>query len=114
MPGFCHPYESSWVSALTSGYARVVEFEHKLLLTLRTRQDLLWLQETLRQASDSRTLRVMTRHEPLYVFGGHISIIGHITRHDLRRHLSLADVYGDRDREAQFVVRSISREIKGL
>ncbi len=56
----------------------------------------------------------MTRHEPLYVFGGHISKIDHITRHDLRRHLSLADVYGDRDREAQFVVRSISRVLEGL
>lgn len=42
----------------------------------------------VRDAWDTGRLRVMTRKEPLVATGAHISIIGHVTREELRRRLT--------------------------
>jgi len=52
------------------------------------------LSTTMRRAWDGRTLQVLTRHEPLFVKNAHISLIGHITHHNLLQSASHADVYG--------------------
>jgi hypothetical protein len=46
------------------------------------------LSPVVRQAWDTGVLRVMTRHNPLTAKGAHISIVGHITSEELRRHLT--------------------------
>lgn len=46
------------------------------------------LSPTIRQAWDSDSLRVMTRHDPLVATETHVSIIGHITTEEVRRNLS--------------------------
>jgi hypothetical protein len=46
------------------------------------------LSTTIRQAWDDGTLSPMTKHSPLIATGAHISIIGHITREELLRHLT--------------------------
>ena len=45
------------------------------------------LSATLRQAWDSGELRVLTKNSPERATDAHISIIGHITQQELRRHL---------------------------
>jgi Protein of unknown function (DUF3987) len=70
-----------------------VEDEFSSVLRVMKRRDST-LSAILRRAWDGRTLRVTTRHQPLYVSGAHVSLIGHITLHDLRRHMSTSDVYG--------------------
>ena len=42
----------------------------------------------VRQAWDTGTLRTLTRNNPLTATDAHISIIGHITAEELRRHLT--------------------------
>src|SRR5262249_11274104 len=57
------------------------------------------LSSILRLAWDGRDLAVMTRKSPLYATAPHISIIGHITRYELRRELddvSMANGFGNR------------------
>ncbi len=44
-----------------------------------------------RQAWDTGTLRVLTKNSPVQATGAHISIIGHITRDELRRYLSTTE-----------------------
>jgi len=46
------------------------------------------LSPTLRNAWDGGTLRTLVKHDPLKATGAHISMIGHITRPELVRHLS--------------------------
>jgi len=46
------------------------------------------LSPVVRQAWDTGTLRTMTRNDPLSAKGAHISIVGHITAEELRRHLT--------------------------
>ncbi len=46
------------------------------------------LSPTIRQAWDSGTLRTMTKNSPAKATDAHISIVGHITRDELRRNLS--------------------------
>jgi hypothetical protein len=43
---------------------------------------------TLRQAWDGDTLSPMTKHSPIKATGAHVSVIGHITREELLRHLT--------------------------
>ena len=52
------------------------------------------LSATLRQAWNGGTLRLTTRHSPLYVSDAHISLIGHVTRPDLLQYLSRSDIFG--------------------
>lgn len=46
------------------------------------------LSPVIRQAWDTGTLRTLTRHNPLTAKDAHISIVGHITAEELRRHLT--------------------------
>jgi hypothetical protein len=45
----------------------------------------------LRQAWDTGNLRVMNKNSPLRATGAHISIVGHITREELLKHLDSTD-----------------------
>lgn len=57
------------------------------------------LSGVMRQAWDSGELQTMTRHDPLRASGVHVSIIGHIGRDELRRHLTeteMANGFGNR------------------
>jgi hypothetical protein len=49
------------------------------------------LSPLLRCAWDSGHLRTMDRHQPLQATGTHISLVGHITRHELAQHLHRSD-----------------------
>ena len=50
------------------------------------------LSPIIRDAWDSIPLRTLVKHEPLHVEGAHISIVGHITREELLRHLSQTEM----------------------
>ena len=52
------------------------------------------LSMTLRRGWDGRTLQVLTRHEPLVVKDAHISMIGHVTQHNLLKSSSQSDIHG--------------------
>lgn len=57
------------------------------------------LSPTLRSGWDGRTLAILTRTAPARASTAHISVIGHITQHELRRHttsLELANGYINR------------------
>jgi hypothetical protein len=49
------------------------------------------LSSVLRQAWDGGRLRTMTKHNPLRATDAHLSIVGHVTRDDLVRHLAETD-----------------------
>jgi hypothetical protein len=49
------------------------------------------LSPLLRCAWDSGDLRTLDRHQPLQATGTHISLVGHITRHELAQHLHRSD-----------------------
>jgi hypothetical protein len=51
------------------------------------------LSPLLRCAWDSGHLRTMDRHQPLQATGTHISLVGHITRHELAQHLHRSDAH---------------------
>jgi hypothetical protein len=65
----------------------VVEEELSQALKVMTREGNI-LSATLRQAWDCGNLHPLTKHNPIRATGAHISIIGHITRDELLRHLS--------------------------
>jgi Protein of unknown function (DUF3987) len=50
------------------------------------------LSATVRQAWDSGVLRILTKNSPAKATDAHISIVGHITRDELRRHLDSTEV----------------------
>lgn len=68
----------------------VVESELARLLIVMNRPDNI-LSTTIRQAWEVGELSVMTRKNPLDVKGVHVSIIGHITTEELRKHLAAVD-----------------------
>ena len=49
------------------------------------------LSELLRQCWDTGDLRIMTKNSPASATGAHISLLGHVTTDDLRRHLSTTE-----------------------
>ncbi len=51
------------------------------------------LSPLLRCAWDSGHLRTLDRHQPLQATGTHISLVGHITRHELVQHLHRSDAH---------------------
>ena len=55
------------------------------------RRDSNTLSAIIRQAWDSGTLRTLTKTNPAKATGAHISIVGHITRDELLRHLSATE-----------------------
>ena len=65
----------------------VVESEFASVLRLIRREGNI-LSEVIRQAWDGGELRTMTRHNPLRASSTHISIIGHITKEELKRSIS--------------------------
>jgi len=65
----------------------VIESEFASPLTLMDREKSI-LSMVLRNAWDDKVLRTMTRNNPLKSTGSHISILGHITQRELRKHLT--------------------------
>ena len=51
------------------------------------------LSTTLRNLWDGRPLQLITRGDPLRVFGAHISIVAHTTQYDLDRYLNQTDIF---------------------
>jgi hypothetical protein len=51
------------------------------------------LSPVLRNAWDGRPLQVMTREAPLRVTDAHVSVIAHITQHDLERYLGQTELF---------------------
>lgn len=68
----------------------VVEEEFASPLRIMEREGNI-LSPTIRQAWDDGNLRILTKHSPAKATGAHISIIGHITRDELRRYLSATE-----------------------
>ncbi len=67
---------------------RMLVYVSELALVLRHLQrDGNTLSAIIRQAWDNGNLRVLTKNDPVAATGAHISIIGHITRNELRRYL---------------------------
>lgn len=69
----------------------VVESEFASPLTVMAREGNT-LSPILRAAWDTDTLRSLTKNSPATATGAHISIIGHVTQHELRRELSQTDM----------------------
>jgi len=68
---------------------RLLVMEAEFSSTLRVlNRDGNTLSAVLRNAWDGATLRTLTKHSPLKASGAHISIIGHITKDELLRHLT--------------------------
>lgn len=71
---------------------RLLAVETEFASTLRVmNRDGNTLSALIRQAWDSGDLRVLTRNNPMTATGAHISIIGHITRDELRAELTRTD-----------------------
>jgi hypothetical protein len=68
----------------------VIEEEFAAVLKVMTREGNK-LSAIVRQAWDSGNLAVLTRHNPLYAHGAHISILGHITQSEALRYLAQTD-----------------------
>ncbi|MHB8391411.1 MAG: YfjI family protein [Acidobacteriaceae bacterium] len=73
--------------ALTDKRLMVVQDEFASVLRIMGREGNN-LSPVLRSAWDSGTLRTLVKHDPLKATGAHISMIGHITRPELRKYLS--------------------------
>jgi hypothetical protein len=68
---------------------RLLAMEPELASTLRVMgRDGSTLSPLIRQAWDTGDLRVLTKNSPAVSTGAHISIVGHITRDELLRHLN--------------------------
>ena len=76
----------------------VVEAEFASALKVASREGNT-LSPTIRQAWDVGILRILNKNSPAQATGAHISIIGHVTRDELRRHLhatEMANGYANR------------------
>lgn len=72
---------------------RLLVVESEFASTLRVMaRDGNTLSPTVRQAWDTGTLRTLTKTTPAQATGAHISIIGHVTAEELRRHLDRTEV----------------------
>jgi hypothetical protein len=68
---------------------RLMVVEPELAATFKVAaRDTNTLSPVIRQAWDTGTLRTLTRNNPLTAKGAHISIVGHITAEELKRHLT--------------------------
>lgn len=67
--------------------AMVLESEFAAVLKVAGREGNT-LSTTIRQAWDTGTLRTMTKNSPAKATEAHISIVGHVTKDELRRHLT--------------------------
>lgn len=79
---------------------RLLVIEPEFAAVLKTSaREISTLSPTLRSAWDGRPLAILTRTAPARATGAHISLIGHITREELRRHtttIELANGYLNR------------------
>jgi hypothetical protein len=72
---------------------RLLVLESELGSALRVlRRETNTLSAVVRDAWDRDSLRTLTKNSPAVSTGCHISIIGHITRNELRRHLTETDM----------------------
>jgi hypothetical protein len=72
---------------------RLLVFESEYASPLRMMaRDGNTLSVVIRQAWDTGDLRTMTKNSPASATGAHVSIVGHITRDELRRELSATDM----------------------
>lgn len=68
---------------------RLLVFEEELASALKVMvREGNTLSATIRQAWDSGDLRVLTKNNPIKATGSHISVIGHITKTELLKHLT--------------------------
>lgn len=70
----------------------IVQGEYASLLRIMSR-DGNTLSPSLRDAWDSGNLRTLVKNDPLKATGAHITVIGHITREELRRYLSNTEAH---------------------
>jgi hypothetical protein len=77
-------------AGVTDKRLMVIEEEFAAVLKVMTREGNK-LSAIVRQAWDSGNLAVLTRHNPLYAHGAHISILGHITQSEALRYLAQTD-----------------------
>ena len=67
---------------------RLLVYEPEFASTLRVMErEGSTLSGVIRQAWDTGDLRILTKKSPAIATGGHISIVGHVTREELRRYL---------------------------
>ncbi len=72
---------------------RLMIIEQELAATLRVMaRDGSTLSTTIRQAWDTGDLRILTKCNPAQATGAHVSIVGHITRDELRRFLNSTEM----------------------
>jgi hypothetical protein len=69
----------------------VIEPEFASVLKAASRE-ISTLSPTLRSAWDGRPLAILTRTAPARATSAHIAVIGHITQHELRRHITQAEL----------------------
>jgi len=69
----------------------VIEPEFSAVLRVMNREANT-LSPIIRQAWDSGTLRTLTKNSPATATDGHISIVGHITKDELKRHLTDVEI----------------------
>lgn len=69
----------------------VIEPEFASVLKAASRE-ISTLSPTLRSAWDGRPLAILTRTAPARASTAHITLIGHITQHELRRHITQAEL----------------------
>jgi hypothetical protein len=69
----------------------VIEPEFASVLKAASRE-ISTLSPTLRSAWDGRPLAILTRTAPARASTAHISVIGHITQHELRRHITSTEL----------------------
>lgn len=102
--------DPAWVAGIASGLStgegliaalsdeadadrRLMVVEPEFARTLKVAaRDNNTLSPVVRQAYDGGTLRVMTRKDPLIATGAHVSVVGHVTRDELLRHMSETEV----------------------
>jgi hypothetical protein len=73
-------------SGVTDKRALIIEQEFASVLRVMSREGNT-ISAIIRQAWDTGDLRVMTRNSPARATGAHVSIIGHITKDELKRNL---------------------------
>ena len=84
--------EISEISELSPRDARLMVVESELVSAFKVAtRDGNTLSPTIRAAWDTGMLRTLTRHNPLKATDAHISIVGHITSEELRRHLDATE-----------------------
>ncbi len=69
----------------------VIEPEFASVLKAASRE-ISTLSPTLRSAWDGRPLAILTRTAPARATGAHVAVIGHITQHELRRHITSTEL----------------------